>query len=75
VRQLVQAIIEPPHDALPSMSIHVVAERAGLSTRTVYRVLEGNKPTLPLDTADRLLLAIDKHLDDVRLVQEDDDCG
>ena len=62
--------IDPDDDG--SMSIHVVAERAGMSTRTIYRVLEGRKPTTPLDTADRLLLAVGLNLNAVRLTEEGD---
>jgi hypothetical protein len=48
-------------------AVEVLAERAALSTRTVYRILEGNREWLDLDQADRLLLAADAHLTDVRV--------
>lgn len=47
------------------LEVPVVAERAGLSVRTVYRHLN---PTATLDTADRLLIAIDRSLDDVKII-------
>ena len=46
-------------------AVEVLAERAGISTRTVYRILEGNRKWLDLDQADRLLIAADAHLTDV----------
>lgn len=49
-------------------SVAAIAERAGVSTRTVYRVLQGTSPTLALNTADRLCLAADAHLSTCRLV-------
>lgn len=55
----------PCHDAI---EVEVVAQRAGVSTRTVYRWMEVDEEDRPLGTADRLLLAIGKTLDDVRLI-------
>lgn len=44
-------------------SVAVLAERTGVSTRTIYRVLDADgRPTLSLDLADRLLLGIGEHL-------------
>jgi hypothetical protein len=48
-------------------AVEVLAERAELSTRTVYRILEGNRQWLELDQADRLLIAAGAHLTDVRV--------
>ena len=48
-------------------AVEVLAERAGISTRTVYRILEGNRKWLELDQADRLLLAAGSHINEVRL--------
>jgi hypothetical protein len=45
-----------------------LAERAEISTRTVYRILEGTRSWLELDQADRLLVAADAHINDVRLI-------
>ncbi|CAB4183338.1 hypothetical protein UFOVP1328_28 [uncultured Caudovirales phage] len=46
-------------------AVEVLAERAEMSTRTVYRILEGNRKWLDLDQADRLLIAAGFHLSDV----------
>lgn len=48
-------------------SVALVAEKAGVSTRTVYRVLQGTTDTISLDLADRLCLAADSHLTACRL--------
>jgi transcriptional regulator with XRE-family HTH domain len=48
-------------------AVEVLAERAGVSTRTIYRILEGNREWLELDQADRLLIAADAHLTDVEV--------
>lgn len=47
----------------------VLAARAGLTKRTVNRHLEGKEDEMALDTADRLLVALGKSLDDVRLIE------
>lgn len=49
-------------------AVEVLAERAGISTRTVYRILEGTRSWLELDQADRILIAADAHIHDVRLI-------
>lgn len=49
-------------------SVQAIAEKAQISTRTVYRVLQGDKPTIGLDLADRLVLAGGAHLSACRLV-------
>lgn len=52
------------------IAVSVIAERAGVSTRTVYRVLE-NRPDAPawlgLELADRLLVACDANLWEVQV--------
>lgn len=48
-------------------SVQLIASKAKISTRTVYRVLQGDKPTIGLDLADRLCLAADTHLRECRL--------
>jgi AraC-like DNA-binding protein len=59
------------YDRKPStLEVDVIAARAGLHRRTVYRWLSPEEDTAPLDTADRLLLAVDASLDDVRLIHE-----
>lgn len=54
-------------------SVQLIAEKAGVSTRTVYRVLNPNedKRTINLDLADRLCLAADGHLAGCRMVYPD----
>lgn len=41
--------------------VALLAERADVSTRTIYRVLQADKPTLSLKTADALVLAAGSH--------------
>jgi IS30 family transposase len=56
-----------PHDG---MSVAVLAERAHVSTRTIYRVLDEDKPYAPLmnlEMADDLLTAADVHIWEVRV--------
>lgn len=50
-----------PGDDESGDSVTLVADRAGVSARTVYRVLQGDKPTLSLDLADKLCLAAGTH--------------
>lgn len=52
-------------------SVAMLAERAGCSTRTVYRVLGLRSESLSLDLGDRLLVAAGKHLSECRLVWPD----
>lgn len=51
-------------------SVSLVAARANVSTRTVYRVLNPSEPkeTISLDLADRLCVAAEAHLSQCRLV-------
>lgn len=72
VSDLLNTAFQPPHGC-QGLHPDVIASRAGVSKRTVYRVLNRtapyDKPTMSLGTADRLLVAIDKSLNDVRLVK------
>ena len=43
-------------------SVALIAELAGTSSRTVYRVLAGHTDTIGLDLADRLLVAVGENL-------------
>jgi hypothetical protein len=53
-------------------SVQLIANRAGRSTRTVYRVLDNsNGATISLDLADRLCLAAGGHLSECHLVMPD----
>lgn len=49
-------------------SVQLVASNANISTRTVYRVLQGDKPSIGIDLADRLCIAAGAHLSQCRLV-------
>lgn len=53
--------------AHPSKSVATLAETAGTSTRTVYRVLSGSTETISLDLADRLCLAANSHVSQCRV--------
>jgi DNA invertase Pin-like site-specific DNA recombinase len=48
-------------------SVSLIAEKAKVSTRTVYRALNPQNETLSLDLADRLCLAADSHVAMCRL--------
>lgn len=61
VQVLLRRVIRPD-DAEGGRSVALVAERARVSTRTVYRVLQGDKDSIGLDLADRLCLAVGSHL-------------
>lgn len=63
----VQAVLKDkvhPGDDANGDSVTLIAEKAGVSARTVYRVLnpDKDKPTLSLDLADKLVLAADSNL-------------
>lgn len=61
----VQAVLRArvrPGDDEGGDSVTLIAEHAGVSARTVYRVLQGDKPTLSLDLGDKLCLAAGSHL-------------
>lgn len=62
VQQVLHQVIRPGQD--DGAAVQLIAERAHVSTRTVYRVLNPteNKPTISLDLADRLCLACGVHL-------------
>lgn len=68
VQQILRRIIRPGDDD-GGRSVSLIAERAGVSTRTVYRVLnpEEGKDSIGLDLADRLVLAAGAHLAHCRL--------
>ena len=70
VQAILRAKIQPGKDE--GASVGAIAEAADVSTRTVYRVLQGTSPVLSLNTADRLCLAADGHLSMCRLVWGND---
>lgn len=76
VTEDVQAILRRiirPQDEDAGESVALIAEKAKVSTRTVYRVLNPSeaKLTISLDLADRLCLAADAHVAGCRLVWPD----
>lgn len=53
-------------------SVAILAERSGLSTRTVYRALDPHRTdSWALTTGDELLVAAGRHISEVRLVDQD----
>lgn len=71
----VQSILESairPDDEDAGLSVAMVAERANISTRTVYRILKPKKQeSIGLDLADRVCLAANSHISECRLVWDD----
>lgn len=72
MQAILSAAVYPKYEGLDGLEVPVIAQRAGVSTRTVYRALNPKKPYMPLSTADRLLMAVERRLTDVRLVQAED---
>lgn len=68
VQQILRAVIRPG-DEDTGKSVALIAQRAKVSTRTVYRVLnpEKGKTSISLDLADNLTLAAGSHLAHCRL--------
>jgi hypothetical protein len=66
VQEILTNVIMPGEDG-GDKSVSLIAEKAGISTRTVYRVLQRTTDTISLDLADRLCLAADSHLLNCRL--------
>lgn len=67
VREILKAYLTNVGHLQRGEAVEVLAERAEISTRTVYRILEGNRKWLELDQADRLLLAAGRHIHEVRV--------
>ncbi len=70
VQALLNKVIRPD-DEDSGVSVAFIAEKAEISTRTVYRVLQGTTPSISLDLADRLCIAASSHLLNCRLVWPD----
>lgn len=76
VRDLLRRVVRPGDDD-SGESVSLIAEKAGVSTRTVYRVLnpapteDGRPATISLDLADRLCLAAEAHVALCRLFWPD----
>lgn len=62
VQAVLRRVIRPGED--DGAAVATIAERADVSTRTVYRVLnpDESKPTIALDTADKLCIAAGVHI-------------
>lgn len=73
VQAILNQKIRPNGDDADGVSVAAIAEAAGYSTRTVYRVInpDESKETLSLDLADKLCLACGAHLLQCRLVWDD----
>lgn len=65
--QIVLRRIVRPDQEDEGDSVSTIAEKAGTSTRTVYRILAGTTKTLSLDLADRVCIAADTHISECRL--------
>lgn len=61
VQSVLHRVIRPDDD--DGAAVAVIAARAGVSPRTVYRVLnpDDTKPTISLDLADKLCIACGVH--------------
>lgn len=77
VQRILKAYVKPENDDAGE-SVTLVAENAGVSTRTVYRVLNpkadektGEIPPIALSLADRLCLAANGHVSNCRLQYPD----
>ena len=72
VQAILRRVIRPNADDA-GVAVASIAEKARVSTRTVYRVLnpEEAKETISLDLADRLCLAAGSHIAHCRLVDSD----
>lgn len=62
VREVIERSLGKAGHLQRGEAVEVLAERAGISGRTIYRILEGDRKWLELDQADRLLLAAGEHL-------------
>lgn len=69
VQYILQRVVRTGDES--GKSVTLIAERAGVSTRTVYRVLQGGRDTISLRLADALVLAAGSHLAHCTLVWPD----
>lgn len=76
VQTILRRIIRPGNED-DGESVSLIAHKAGVSPRTVYRALKPEPPkngrpaSMGLDLADRLCLAADDHVANCRLVLAD----
>lgn len=71
VQAILRSVIRPGVD--DGESVTLIADKAHVSTRTVYRVLnpDESKHTISLEIADKLCVAADSHIRFCRLVWPD----
>jgi hypothetical protein len=64
VQAVLRQVVQPADEAGNGAAVGLIAERARVSTRTVYRVLNPDeaKVTISLDLADRLCIAAGRHI-------------
>jgi hypothetical protein len=72
VQRVLEAVVRPTNangEQIEGESVTLIAEKAGVSTRTVYRVLkpDPSKDTISLELADSLCVAANSHLKHCRL--------
>lgn len=67
VARLLAEVIDT--DTGREQNIEQIATKAETSPRTVYRVLSLHTETISLDLADRLVMAVDRHLNDCEVVE------
>lgn len=67
VRQILAETIRPgePNKGIP---VELISEKAKISARTIYRIMQGKSIAIPLHQADLLCLACGSHLAVCRLV-------
>jgi hypothetical protein len=72
VKAIIEKALQTEHEEY-GLSVSVLAEKAGTSTRTVYRVLAVERKTVSLSLADNLCVAADAHVGECRMVNENGD--
>ena len=64
IQRVLSQVIQP-NDPDSGEAVQLLAERANTSPRTIYRCLAGNNPTIKLDLADRICLAVGRQLAEI----------
>ena len=72
VKRQLDRVLAYGDDADQGETVALLAEKAGTSTRTVYRCLGMSSETLSLGLADRLLVAAGGHISECELVRPDE---
>lgn len=71
VQAILRRVVRPGDDD-SGESVSLIAHKAGVSTRTIYRILNPqDSESISLDLADRCVLAADSHLIHCRLLWPD----